>query len=172
MTAVRSLYEGNIRLEALSTAPADIDAITVTELGDGVRVSRAIMRNAYRLSPTGSDTIDEPGLEDTGNTGSYGASNYEVMLPLFRYFDDTGQSHPEQDVAYNVFTGKGVVLHLVERIGPPASKEWEAGDPYNYYPVVLDDPQQPTDLTGYQKVQQPARVTGQVSLRAEVTAGA
>ena len=74
MVAVRSLYEGNIRLEALSTAPADIDAITVTELEAGVRVSRAIMRNGYRLSPTGSDTIDEPGLEDTGNTGSYGSS--------------------------------------------------------------------------------------------------
>jgi len=170
MTAIRSLFEGNILLTALAVAPADDEALTVTELTAGVRVSRAIMRNGYRLSPTGSDTLDEPGLEDTGNTGSYGPSNYEVSLPLFRYFDETGKSHAEQDVAYTLFTGKGVHLWLAERVGPPASQPWAAGDTYDLYPVVLDDPQRPTDLTGYQKVIQPARVSGKVVLRGTVAA--
>lgn len=171
MAAIRSLFEGNIRLEALSAKPDDINEATLTELNAGVRVSRAIMRNGYRLSPTGSDSIDEPGLEDTGNTGTYGSSNYEVALPLFRYFDDQGQSHEEQDVAFNLFVAKGVHLWLVERIGPPAAQAWAAGDVYNLYPVVLDDAQQPTDLSGYQKVIQPARVSAQVALRGVVAAG-
>lgn len=166
----RSLFEGNIRVEALSVPPEDIFALTVTELSDGIRLSKALMRNGYRLSPSGSDTIDEPGLEETGNTGAYGASNYEVSLPLFRYLDESGLSDPEQDIAYNLFTGKGVHVWLAERIGPPASKDWEAGDPYSLYPIITDDPQQPTDLTGYIKFVQPARVSGQVALRGEVVA--
>ena len=167
----RSLFEGNIRLEALSVAPADIDNITLDELQDGVRLSKAIMRNGYRLSPTGSDTLDEPGLEETGNTGSYGPSNYEVTLPFFRYFTESGESDEEQDVGYVVFDGKGTHVVLVERIGPPASQEWAAGDSYSAYPVVADDPQQPTDLTGYQKFTQPARVSGEVALRGVVANG-
>lgn len=168
----RSLFEGNIRVEALAVAPADIDALTLTELADGIRLSKALMRNGYRLSPSGSDTVDEPGLEDTGNTGAYGASNYEVNLPLFRYLDEEGKSDPEQDIAYNLFTGKGVHVWLAERIGPPASKPWEEGDDYSLYPIIADDPQAPTDLTGYIKFVQPARVSGRVALRGKVVATA
>lgn len=172
MVAIRSLFEGNIRLDAFPTnLPVEDGEISLTALTGGQRVSKAIMRNGYRLSPTGSDTIDEPGLEETGNTGSYGPSNYDVALPLFRYFDpETGASDPEQDVAYTLFTGKGVQLWLAERIGPPAARDWAAGDVVDIYPIVLDDPQRPTDLTGYQKVIQPARVSGAVHLRVTVTA--
>lgn len=166
----RSLFEGNIRVEALAVAPADINALSLTDLADGIRLSKALMRNGYRLSPTGSDSIDEPGLEETGNTGAYGASNYEVNLPLFRYLDEDGLPDEEQDIAYNLFTGKGVHVWLAERIGPPASKDWAAGDPYSLFPIIADDPQAPTDLTGYVKFVQPARVSGQVVLRGTVAA--
>src|SRR5690625_7773019 len=118
----RSLFEGRTPVDALSVAPADIHALTLSELEDGDRLSKALMRNGYRLTPSGSDTNDEPGLEETGNTGSYGASIYEVNLPLFRFLDDSGLSDEEQDIAYNLFTGQGVQVWLAERSGPPASK--------------------------------------------------
>lgn len=167
----KSLFEGRIRLEALVTAPADPDALTLTELEAGVRISKAILRQGYRLSPTGSDTLNEPGLEDSGNSTTYGASNYEANFTVFRYLDDAGLSDDEQDIGYNLFTGKGLHLYLVERIGPPAAEPWAAGDPYSLYPIITDDPQQPTELSGYIKFVQPMGVTGGVVPRGTVVAG-
>jgi hypothetical protein len=157
----KSLFEGRIRLEALAVAPADPDALTVAELSAGQRISKSILRSGYRLSPTGSDTLNEPGLEDSGNSTTYGASNYEATFSVFRYLDESGLSDEEQDLGYN----------LVERIGPPASKPWEAGDPYSMYPIITDDPQQPTELSGYIKFVQPMGVTGGVVPRGTVVAG-
>ena len=67
----RSLFEGNIRVDALSTAPTDPEAITLAELTAGVALSKAIMRSGFRLSPSGSDTLNEASLEDSGNAVDY-----------------------------------------------------------------------------------------------------
>lgn len=166
----KSLFEGNIRLGALSVAPAVGEAITVAELTAGVNLSPAVMRTGYRLSPTGSDTLNEASLEDSGNGTVFGSSNYEANLTLFRYLDAAGKSDAAQDVAYNLFTEKGIFLWLVERIGPPSKQAWAAGDEYRMFPVITDDPQQPTDLTGYVKFVQPLGVQGGVVLRGVVAA--
>lgn len=170
--AGKSLFEGRIRLEALAIAPEDPNAITIAEVTAGVRISKAILRSGYRLSPTGSDSLSEPGLEDLGNSTTYGASNYEATFSVFRYLDDSGLSDAEQDIGYNLFAGKGLHLYLVERTGPLASKDWEAGDPYAFYPVITDDPQQPTELSGYIKFVQPMGVSGEVVSRGTIVAGA
>lgn len=164
----KSLFEGKILVTALATRPADGEALTVAELTAGVRLSQAILRAGYRLSPTGSDTLSEPSLEDTGNAVTYGSSNYEASMTLFRYLTEEGTSDTEQDIAYNLFAGKGLNLNLVERVGPPASKPWEAGDEYRLFPVITDDPQQPSELTGYIKFVQPLGVQGGVVLRGTV----
>lgn len=166
----KSLFEGNIRLTALSTAPADPEAITLAELAAGVNLSPAVMRSGYRLTPTGSDTLNEPSLEDTGNSTTFGSSNYEGSLTLFRYLDAAGASDTGNDIGYELFTEKGITLYLVERIGPSSKTADAAGDVYSYYPVLTDDPQQPTDLTGYVKFVQPLGVQGGVVLRGVVAA--
>lgn len=164
----RSLFEGNIRVDALSTAPADPEALTLTELAAGVALSKAIMRSGFRLSPSGSDTLNEASLEDSGNAVDYGASNYDAAMTLFRYLDATGKSDPAQDIAYELFVDKGIFLWLPKRVGPPSKQAWAAGDVYDLFPVVTDDPQDPTDLTGYVKFVQPLGVQGGVVLRGVV----
>lgn len=171
-TAAKSLFEGRILLTAMAAAPANPESITLAELTAGVRLSKAVLRSGYRLSPTGSDTLNEPSLEDTGNSTVFGSSNYEAAMTLFRFLDAAGKSDTEQDVAYNLFTGKGLQLHLVERIGPLASVPWATGDAYRYFPVLTDDPQMPTELTGYVKFVQPLGVQGGVVLRGTVALAA
>ena len=166
----KSLFEGNIRVDVLITPPANRSAVTITELADAIPLSCAILRTGYRLSPTGSDTLNEPALCETGNSVTFGASNYEATMTLFRYLTEAGLSDPDQDIAWETFVEKGIAVDLIERIGPPAAKDWAEGDPYRLFPVITDDPQQPTDLTGYQKFVQPFGVQGGVVLRGEVAA--
>lgn len=167
----KALIEGKIRLGALATAPADGEALTLPELTASVNLSPAVLRTGYRLSPTGSDTLNEASLEDVGNAVTYGSSNYEANLTLFRYLLASGLSDEDQDIAYNLFVGKGLQLWLAERIGPPSRQPWAVGDPYSLYPVITDDPQQPTELSGYIKFVQPLGVQGGVVLRGTVVAG-
>lgn len=166
----KSLYEGNVRLVALAAAPANPAAITAAEVAAGVNLSPAILRNGYRLSATGSDTLSEPSLEDTGNSTTYGSSNYEGNLTVFRYLDSAGKSDTGDDIGYELFTEKGITLYLVERIGPPATQAMAAGDEYSYFPVITDDPQQPSELTGYVKFVQPLGVQGGVVHRGVIAA--
>lgn len=154
----RSLYDGNIKLTVLPTEPADPLAITLAELEDGVDVSCAVLRNGYRFSATGSDPVTEPALCTQGNAIAYGPSNYEFSLQAFRYRDESGHSDPAQDIAYDVFGGKGTILRVVERIGPPARQAWAEDDEYRTALILLDDRQQPTELTGYEKFVQPGAV--------------
>lgn len=164
----KSLFEGNIKLTALAIAPADAAAIPLASLTAGVDLSAVVLRAGYRLSATGSDSLSEPSLEDRGNSKTFGSSNYEATLTLFRYLTAAGKSDAVPDKGYTLFTAKGVTLYLVERIGPPSAQAWAATDEYRYFPVLTDDPQQPTDLAGYVKFVQPLGVQGGVVLRGVV----
>ena len=154
----KSLFEGNIKVTILATEPADPENITLAELQDGVDVSCALLRTGYRFSATGSDTLNEPALCDTGNAVVYGASNYEFNVQAFRYREESGQADPAQDIAWDVFAGKGTLVRVVERAGKPARTDWAEDDEYRTGQVLLDDRQQPTDLTGYEKFVQPGGV--------------
>ena len=59
----------------------------------------------------------------------------------------------------------------MERVGPDSDQAWAAGDPYRLFEVLTDDPQQPSELTGYVKFVQPFGVQGTVVLRGAVAAG-
>lgn len=155
----KSLYEGNIKVTALATEPDNIDAITLAELEDGRDLSCAILRNAYRFSPTGSDPLpDEAALCDSGNVTAYGASNYEFNVSAFRYRQSSGLADEDQDIAWDVFAGKGTTIRIVERVGKPSREAWSEEDEYRTGLILLDDRQQPTDLTGYEKFVQPGAV--------------
>lgn len=155
----KSLYEGNIKVTALATEPSDPENITLSELEDGVDLSCAILRTAYRFSATGSDSLpDEAALCDTGNIVAYGASNYEFNASAFRYRDSSGLADPAQDIAWDVFAGKGITIRIVERVGKPSRDAWAAEDEYRTALILLDDRQQPTDLSGYEKFVQPGAV--------------
>lgn len=147
----KSLADAHIRLAILTVAPVDPKAIKTTELEAGIDASCRILRSDYKLSPTASDNLSEPALCDEGNAQSLGASNYEGSVTPFWYLDEDGQSDPTEDIVYQTLKAKGTELWFVEREGPAYTAPWTAGDAYEVYHVVTDNPQKPSERTGYSK---------------------
>lgn len=166
----RALAEGRTRLDFLAALPADPESVTLTELAAAVALSPAVLASDYNLTPTDSDTVNEKSLVDEGNTVTFAASNYQAAMTFFRYLTTAGASDPGQDVAWETFTGKGVAGYMIERVGPKATTAWAAGNVYNLYEVISDNPQQPQERTGYIKFRQPFGVQGLVVLRGVVVA--
>lgn len=154
----RTLADGRIRLDALTTAPAALATyasgaleITLDELAAGDRLSTRIMKSDYRLSATASDPVNETELAAEGNAVVYGASNYEGSVTPFRYFTSAGVADPLNDIAYDILREKGTELWLPERTGPKESVAWAAGDVGEFYQVITDNPQNPSTAGGFIK---------------------
>ncbi len=147
----KTLADARIKLVALTTAPANPAAPTVSELSAGVDLSCRILKSDYRLSPVASDTVPDTELCSEGNAVTYGASNYEGSVTPFRYLDDDGKADTENDVAWTELKEKGTELWLYEREGPRYDEDWAVGDEVEGYYVVTDNPQKPSDRTGFIK---------------------
>ncbi len=145
------LADARTRLTALTEKPANLSAITLAELAAGVELAGRVFKNGTRLSPTGSDTLNEPLLNAEGNSVVYGASNYEAAIVVARFLTTAGLADPTNDIAWDTFRAKGTHLWLVEREGPHESETWAAAQPYEVYHVITDNPQKPTERTGYVK---------------------
>ena len=153
MPIVKSLADGHTKLAVLATAPADPEAITLAELEAGLDASCRIAKNGYSLGPTASETFADPALCEDVNSTTWGASNFEANIPVFRYFDDTTQLvDTAGDEVYQALKTKGTEVWLAERESLKKSTEpWQAGDTVNVYRVLLDNPLKPSDRTGYIK---------------------
>ena len=168
----KTLADGRILLTALTTPPADINAITVTELAAGKKVSCRIMKSDYSLGPSGSETVTEQEMCKKGQGQAFGQSAYSGSLSIFRYLDDEGVAVVEDDYAFDMFKEKGVEITLVEREGPDEAQAWAAGDEYCAYEVSPDDLQPPSDrFSGYIKRTVPLAVSN-AALYKKVVAGA
>jgi hypothetical protein len=146
-----TLADGRTRLVALTTKPANPEAVTATEANAGVRLECRILKSDYRLSPTGSDTIPDTKLCAEGNAVAYGASNYEGSVTPFRELTPAGLADPANDVAWEALKDKGTRLWLLESEGKKHTEDFVAGDPYDLYEVITDNPQKPGDRGGYIK---------------------
>lgn len=149
----KTLADARTRLAILTVKPADPRAIPLATLnGAGaIDASCRILKSDYRLSPTGSDTVADTELCSEGNAVTYGASNYEATVTPFWYLDEDGKPDALEDVVYQALKEKGTTLWLVEREGPRYDEPWAAGDAYEIYEVVTDNPQKPSDRGGYIK---------------------
>jgi hypothetical protein len=156
----KSLADGRIKVVALSSAPANPEAITLTELEAGIDISCRILSSDYLLGATDSDKIPEKELCKEGNANAIGASNYQAAVTPFRYFDETtNQAHATEDEVYQLLKDKGTTLFLAERNTSKKSTDaWAAGDEVDLYEVVTDNPQKPSDMGGYIKRRVPMEV--------------
>jgi hypothetical protein len=154
MVAVKSLADGHTKLAVLATAPANPDAITLTELTSALDASCRIAKNGYALGPTASETFADPALCEDVNSNVWGASNFEASIPVFRYFDDsTNLVDEEGDEVYQALKEKGTEVWFVERESLKKSTDpWEAGDVVSVYRGLLDNPQKGSDRTGFIKI--------------------
>lgn len=147
----KTLADARTRLAILTTKPTDLAAIPVAALTAGIDASCKILKSDYRLSPTASDTVPDTELCSEGNAVTYGASNYEGSVTPFWYLDEDGVSELTEDTVYQALKEKGTQLWFVEREGPRYDQAWAAGDKYEVYEVITDNPQKPSDRAGYIK---------------------
>ena len=147
----KTLADARTRLAILTTKPTNLAAIPVAALTAGIDASCKILKSDYRLSPTASDTVPDTELCSEGNAVTYGASNYEGSVTPFWYLDAAGKSEIAEDTVYQALKEKGTQLWFVEREGPRYDQAWAAGDKYEVYEVITDNPQKPSDRTGYIK---------------------
>lgn len=146
-----TLADGRIKLTVLTDIPEDLSAITVTELTAGLEAECKINKPDYRLSAVASDTVPDQPLCAEGNAVTFGNSNYEGTVTVLRFLDETGAPEVAEDDLWETLRTKGTQLVFVERIGPKGSVDWAAGDEYEAYHVITDNPQKPTDRAGYVK---------------------
>jgi hypothetical protein len=168
----KSLAIGAVKCAVLTVAPATPGALSLaTDLTSTncTDLSEAIMKSDYKLGATGADKVNEPSLADKLNASVPGASNYDATMSFFRYLDTDGKSDTAADKAWTTFTGKGVRVWLVERVGPPSGQPFAAGDVVDVYEVITDDNQPPKDYASYLKFGQPFHVQ-EVWNRVSVTA--
>lgn len=159
MPAVRTLADGRIKYTILTTAPADLEAITVAELSAGIEASCKVAANGTRFSATASDTISDPAFCEDANSSVPGRSNYEGTVAPFVLYDDTTQAYQAGDnEVFEALRAKGTRAWHVFRKGPAYDQAWAAGDVYSVYEGVTDNPQEPSDTAGYFKANVPVMV--------------
>lgn len=152
MAGVKTLADKRIKMAVLTVKPADLAAITVTELTAGIDASCLVAASNTRFSPSASETINDPAICEGANTPVYGASNYEGSLAPFWYLDAaTGKYTAADNTLYEAVREKGSRVWVVLREGPEWDVAWAAGDEYEVYEVISDNPQRPTEAAGYIK---------------------
>lgn len=153
----KSKAEGREKWILLATPPADPKAVTMTEVEDGIDASCAISSADSRISAAASATFSDPAVCDEIAVTEFGASNYEGNIAPFRYFDEAGKSETGTDGAvrdevYQALKDKDTEMYVLLRDTSKLSRDaMEAGDEYELYQVVTDNPQRPSSREGYQK---------------------
>jgi len=158
----RSLADGKTKFTILTTAPVDPTAPTVTELNAGIDASCAILSSDFLWGATDSDKIAEKALCTTNNANAIGASNFQVGVTPFRYFDaTTGESADDEgDDVFQALKVKGTTLWGYARKTSKSSTDaWAEGDEiYLGGEFVTDEPQPPSDLGGFVKWRVPGEM--------------
>lgn len=170
MAGVRTLADGKTKLTILTTPPANLAAITATELAAGIDASCAVAKSGTRFSATNSDTVADARLCDESNANALGSSNYEGAIVPFWLLDEDGSYAAADNPVYEAARLKGTELTYVLREGPSAKTAWASGDRYDVFVGVSDNPQRPSEGTGYVKRTIPIEV--QSALLDQTVAGA
>lgn len=142
------------KVTVLQTKPADLAALTLTELTAGIDIEDWILKSDFRLSPTASATHNDTPLGAKGTWVNFAEGNAEGTVTVLRDLDEAGKPIPNSDgqAVFDLLKEKGTEVWIAVRRGPDPDVPWAAGDEYSVYQVTTDEPQEPTDRAGYQKV--------------------
>lgn len=160
-TGVRSLMGGKTKICVLIAKPADLKAITLTELTAGLDAASDLARNGTRFSATASETITDARVSDKGNPSVYGASNSEGAMAVFWELVD-GKYAAAANPVYEAVRNKGTVVWVVQRTDQDETAPWAASDEYAVYEWLTDTPQDPTETAGWLKMIVPGMVQQRV----------
>lgn len=141
------LSDERVALMLLPAAPANPDALTVTEYEAGTPLQCRV--ETLRVSPVASDTVTSGEFCRAINAVVPTRSNFEGSMTVLRYYDEDGLPDATNDVAFDAVKDKGTTLHLAIRKGPEHDAPGGAGQEYSYFEVVNDWPTDPTDWGGW-----------------------
>lgn len=156
----RTLADGKTKFTILTTKPANPAAPTVTELEAGIDLSCKVLSSDFAWGATDSDKVAEKALCDEGNANAIGASNYTAGFTLWRYFDAAGGFDAAEDAGFVAVQAKGTTLWgYARRTDKSSTDAWEVGDEiYLGAAFTTDNPQPPSDVSGFIKWRVPAEV--------------
>ncbi|MCT1368400.1 hypothetical protein [uncultured Kocuria sp.] len=148
----KTLADGKIRLVYCPTLK-DPTKPTLAELNAGVDLSCRVLKSDFKLSASGSETVDDlAALCDETKPVVYGPSNFEGSLTVFRWYDpnNLGRHDAQGDIAYQTLKVRGTQGYLIKReTGKRYDVAWEAGDEVEVFSILTDNPQAPSETGGY-----------------------
>lgn len=155
----KSKAEGREKWILLSVRPANPEAVPLTEAEAGIDASCALSSADSRISAAASATFSDPAICDEIAVTEFGQSNFEGNIAPFRFFDEEGVSETGagsdaeiRDEVYQAVKEKDTEMYVLIRDTSKRSREdLAAGDEYELYQVVTDNPQRPSSREGYQK---------------------
>lgn len=147
-----TLADGRTKFVLLTSAPADLLSPTVAELNAGVEAADYINKPDFRFSPTDSDTVTDQPLSQAGNATTFGNSNFEWSMTVFRDLDEDGVSESGGDLLWAAVNTKGARVWGYKRVGPVESVAWAEGDEVLACEAITDAAQEPQEgSNGYVK---------------------
>lgn len=160
---MRSLADGRTKFTCLVDEPADPADPTILELNatTAIQADANVLASDFNWGATDSDTVAERPLRQKNNQNALAASNYNVGITVFRYFDETtGAPDPTADTLFTAVKLKGTNLWCyARRTGKDAEDPWAADDEiFLGGHVITDEPQPPSDLGGYTKFRVPMQM--------------
>lgn len=164
MATARSLAEGHTKVTILTAKPANPLAPTAAELNAGIDASCAILESDFTWTAQDSDKVNEKALCTINNANSLGASNYDLGLTLFRYFDTTTKNpDATADAAFAALATKGTtVWAYARRSAKLSTAAWAIGDPMFLGGEVLSDSPQVPGNDGFVKSRVPLEAQNMV----------
>lgn len=142
MTFPRTLADQNRKITMIVDPVDNLEAISPTVLNEGMELSCRATQADTRFAPSASETLSDPAVCEDAGASTFGASQYEATLGLFRFFDqeNPGNGDPEGDSAYDALKIKGTEVVIVERhTNLPWDAPYAAGQEYRAFRVQADN---------------------------------
>lgn len=142
MTFPRTLADQNRKIVMIVDPVDNLEAIPADVLNEAIELSCRTTQADTRFAPSASETLSDPAVCEDSGASTFGASQYEATLGLFRFFDEENPGHgdPEGDQAYDALKRKGTEVVIVER---HTNLRWDApfegGQEYRAFRVQADN---------------------------------
>ena len=127
---ITSLAAGKTKFTILTTAPADEENPTATELNAGIDLSCKVLASSFNFTFTDSERITgQRALCDEVDSAELGVSNAELVFELWRYWLEAGGVDPTEDDGFEAVRQKATQLWAYKRkTDVKATEPWAAAD--------------------------------------------
>nr|DAL17228.1 MAG TPA_asm: hypothetical protein [Caudoviricetes sp.] len=150
------LSDKNRALFLLSEAPADINNPKLADLAGARNVADRVFLNGTYFRSTDSEKITDPFLNGDPNE-AFGQDNFEGAVNIARFFEN-GVPDPTDDYLFDAVKVKGTPVAWATRKGVAWDEELAAGQEISIFVCETDNPQEPQETSGYEKVSSPQAV--------------